>query len=166
MRREQFLQKDNTKLRNLFQAVFLSALLVGAFGYTWHPEELECVEEQKLDKAEIESLNDPWEKPTPEDNKVLNDFLECSWKKRGTLNDNGEISWDKIDDILAEILKKDIEENKSDSDEVFASVISGGVLQSLLNTCREQKFHGNTPGQAAAKAQNCIGEKLREALKD
>ncbi|KAF2891113.1 hypothetical protein ILUMI_15060 [Ignelater luminosus] len=140
-------------------AVFLFALLVGALGYNWDHEELECVDEQKLDKAEIEELNDPWEKPTPEDNKVLNDLLECSWKTLGMLNDNGEINWDKILENVGEEIKKNIEQDHSDSG-IRTSIVTAGMFQGAVNECREQGFHGSTPGQTAAKAQNCVGEKL------
>lgn len=133
-------------------------------GYEWDPEELECVQEQKLNKAEIETLNDPWDKPTSEDNKVLNDFLECSWKKQGTINENGEINWDKVDDIIAEEVKKNIEDNKSNSAEVISSVIAGGFLQNAVNKCREENIHGSSPGQTAAKVQNCVGIKLRKSI--
>lgn len=133
-------------------------------GYDWEPADLECIDELKLNKAEIETLDDPWDKPTAEDNKDLNDFLECSWKKEGTLKDNGEIDWDKVDDYITQELKKEIEENKSNSEEILANIIAGGIIQNAVDKCREEKIHGSSPGQTVAKSQNCIAAKLRETM--
>lgn len=51
-----------------------------------------------------------WKKSILVNNKDLNDFLECSWKKEGTLNDNGEINWDKADEFIADELTKATQE--------------------------------------------------------
>ncbi|KAF2904600.1 hypothetical protein ILUMI_01572 [Ignelater luminosus] len=123
-----------------FVAVFLFALMVGALGYNWFPEELECVEEQKLDKAEIEALIDPWEKPSPEDNK------------------------DKILELGGEEIKRDIEKDQSDS-AMLASMLTAMILQGVVNKCREQEFHGSTPGQVVVKVQNCVKKEVRDAFK-
>lgn len=134
-------------------------------GYEWDPQDLECVEELKLNKAEIEVHGDAWEKPTAEDDNDLNAFFECSWKKEGTLQDDGEIDWDKVDEFVAEELKKEIQENKSNSEEIMANVIAGGMIQNAIDHCREEKLHGNSPGQTIAKVQNCIAAKLKETVK-
>ncbi|KAF2894790.1 hypothetical protein ILUMI_11384 [Ignelater luminosus] len=145
-----------------FTSTIFFALLVGVLGYVWNPEELECVEELKLIKAEIEIFDNPWDQPTPENSKIFNDYLECKWKKQGGLKDNSEIEWNKIYDITVDDVKQDME-NSSDYDEVVYTEISK-LLNKAINKCREQNIQGDTAGQTVAKVQNCVGQQLRELI--
>ncbi|KAF2895959.1 hypothetical protein ILUMI_10222 [Ignelater luminosus] len=146
----------------IFTVTFLS-VLVGALCYTWEPEELQCLEELKIEKALIEDLNDPTKKPCPEDNEDLKNFLECSWKKNGMLDQDNEINWERVEFLLLRSVRKDFQRGKTETEQAVALVM-GGIAKAIIDRCHERNIRAETPGLTIVKIQNCLGDKIR-ALK-
>ncbi|KAF2891081.1 hypothetical protein ILUMI_14044 [Ignelater luminosus] len=109
----------------------------------------DCIKELNLNKTLIETISN--ELIIPEDNTALNSFLSCTWKNEGTLNENDEINWDKVEKTFATSLQQELQELPT-----LDAIIAGGATASAIKLCKEDGIRGTTPGQTIAKIQNCI----------
>ncbi|KAF2903280.1 hypothetical protein ILUMI_02907 [Ignelater luminosus] len=141
-------------------ATFLLVLLAGVSCFQWGPTNLNCLKQLNLSKETIDEVYQPWSKPSPEYNEILNDFLECSWKNSGNLNSNGEIVWDKIDEALSMGAKEHMENSKTDFEKANV-VFTTRMIKMAYNSCQEEQIEGDTPGQKVVKIQNCVTDWLQ-----
>jgi len=138
----------------LLLGMLCAAFLVGVRA-EWDPEVEECVKELKLDRATIKAIDDL--QIVPEDNHDYNNFLECFWKKEGTVDAEGHINWDKVDDLLLEDFRKEFGQDPKLSEFLTAAVVFGAVEQ-----CKEHGLTGNSTGQKLAKLENCVIKEIQE----
>lgn len=120
---------------------------------------MECVEELKLDRNLIEDNHGPGE-PFPEDNKDLNSFFECTWRKAEVLKSDDTINWDKLSDLVLKHTTTEfanLEREFEDTD----GVLIDGIAKNMVDACQEKNIHGDTLGQMIAKLRNCLSRKLK-----
>lgn len=78
------------------------------------------------------------------------------------MHEDGTVAWDKIHGIIDDLKKDDIDKDKSDSDEKFAIDLATSFFKGLIDTCRDKKIHGDTPGQTAVMVHNCLLEEYEK----
>ncbi|KAF2896164.1 hypothetical protein ILUMI_10011 [Ignelater luminosus] len=123
----------------------------------WSGEELNCVDELKLDKKSIHALNKQF--ITPEDNDDFNNFVECYWKKKGIQHQNGEIDFHKLDELLLIELLKEYGTGIDESASIVAQ-----IFENALSACKQRCIRGKSHGQTAVKVQNCIAREVQSAF--
>ncbi|KAF2899772.1 hypothetical protein ILUMI_06414 [Ignelater luminosus] len=96
----------------------------------WKKMDEDCIKELNLNKTLIETISN--ELIIPEDNTALNSFLSCTWKNEGTLNENDEINWDKVEKTFATSLQQELQELPT-----LDAIIAGGATASAIKLCKE-----------------------------
>ncbi|KAF2895957.1 hypothetical protein ILUMI_10220 [Ignelater luminosus] len=126
--------------------IVCSFLLIGVLAFQrYGPSELECANKLNVTIETIENI----EFPAVLNNTLLNDFMECTWKKRGWLNADGEVNWNLLKNFL---LSKEHLENVQIN--LFRPSDYEYALEGVINRCRDVR--GDTPGQTVIKVRNCF----------
>lgn len=155
---------ETKRVISSYQSLLLTFLFTLYFQFAnstddldWSGEELNCVNELKLDKKSIHFLNKQF--ITPEDNEDFNNFLGCYWKKKGIQRENGEIDFHQLDELL---LMQLLKEYGTGIDET--ATIVAEIFENALTACKLKCIRGKSHGQTAVKVQNCIAREVQRAF--
>lgn len=129
--------------------MFFVIYKVGALAFErWGPGERECSKKLNVTIKTIQDI--PY--PAVINNTLLNNFMECAWKKRGFFSDDGKVNWDALKNLL---LSKDFIESDP-SNKYDTSAEWEGIINGIIASCRDVR--GDTHGQTIVKVQNCFLE--------
>lgn len=109
---------------------------------TLNEKEENCVKELQLNRSTIETWN--IQPLLPEDNKEIKQYLACYWKKLGYLEENGDLNYIKLSEVVRSDLKNRI---RSDCLRITAYVV---------NNCKNAIQNENDEGLKAIRMWNCL----------
>jgi len=117
-----------------------------------------CVYELNLDERKMKTLEAT--AVTPEDDIDYNNFLACSWQKAKILNlSNGEINYQNLKSLLGQVPEQALVDASA-----YTIERERKLLFEAIDYCEARGTKGESYGQTAVKLQNCIMNKLKEAV--
>ncbi|KAF2886758.1 hypothetical protein ILUMI_19415 [Ignelater luminosus] len=127
----------------------------------WGVGEEDCVKELNLNKETIITFDK--QKDDSETSEDFNNFLACSWKKKGIEKKDGDINWDKIYEILFDEFQTEFKEQSR-----ITTLLGGELVEDAVRKCHvkfDQK-KSSTEKYNTAELRKCVGLKLEETLND
>ncbi|KAK5649794.1 hypothetical protein RI129_000823 [Pyrocoelia pectoralis] len=115
----------------LFITIFIYRTEAG-----WEPIDDLCIRRLNLDRKVMEPIVNK-ALHTFEDKDYLA-YTECYWKEYKLINENDEIDWEQIENIVPKKLKR----------------IKN--ISTVIQTCKATNIQGKSNGEIAVKIQNCI----------
>ncbi|KAK4885373.1 hypothetical protein RN001_001644 [Aquatica leii] len=125
----------------ILRLLIITVIQVLTYAYPLNDKEIDCVEKYNLNKTNVEMWN--VQPIIPEENVEMLQFMSCYWKKLGYQNDNGEIDYVKLSEVVYNDLKKRF---LSDCLHIVAFIVEN---------CRKD-INNDSDGLKVVKMWNCL----------